>query len=130
MPGQGLASGRDRARLRERELAERARVERVLARGPREGERRKTDRDEPARATDLRSDADLASSVATRVGCSCRVCGGREIVEDEVFDRGAWRVARCLRCEHRSMERIAVRFKPAVRRPVVQAGLERRANGA
>ena len=59
----GLSSARDRARLREREQAERARVERVLARGPRGLERRRRERDEAA---------------------VCRICGGHEVAQDEV----------------------------------------------
>ena len=95
----GLSSARDRARLREREQAERARVERVLARGPRELERRRRDRCESP---------------------ACRVCGGHEVVQDEVSDRGVQRLARCLRCEARWTERGSQAF----------AAVLRRANGA
>jgi hypothetical protein len=111
--GRGLASARDRARLRERERAERARVERVLARGPREVEARPLVKRGPRDA-----------------GCVCRACGASEVCEDEVFERGPWRVGRCLRCDHRWMERVAPGFRPAVRRPVRAAGVELCANGA
>ncbi len=101
-PRDGLSSARDRARLRERESAERARVERVLARGPREAERRRTDRD----------------SVP---GSACGVCGGSEVVEDEVGEGArlgqGLRLARCRRCDHRWTERLALRFVPRFRRP-------------
>ncbi len=113
----GLSSARDRARLREREQAERARVERVLARGPRGLERRRRERGEAA---------------------VCRVCGGHEVVQDEVSERGVFRLARCLRCEHRWTERGSDGFAPAVRRTLHRAdntaanGTERprHANGA
>ena len=97
----GLSSARDRARLREREQAERARVERVLARGPRGLERRRRERDEAA---------------------VCRICGGHEVAQDEVRERGVFRLARCLRCEHRWTERGFDGFATAER--------PRRANGA
>jgi hypothetical protein len=92
----GLASARDRARLRERERAERARVERVLARGPREVE--------PRRASAGR----------------CRVCGGPDVVVDEVSDgtssRMSWRLVQCLRCDDRAVLSGAPVFQPRVRR--------------
>lgn len=112
----GLSSARDRARLREREAAERARVERVLARGPRDAERRRTDRDsEPASA--------------------CGVCGGSEVVEDEVGEGlrlgQGLRLAWCRRCDHRWTERLSLRFVPRFRRPQGRdAEAPRRANGA
>ena len=93
----GLASARDRARWRERAAAERARVERALARGPRTVERRRAER--PA----------------------CAVCGGSEILEDEVFEGGILRLGHCRRCDHRWTERLSPRFVPRVRRPDVRA---------
>ena len=80
---------------------ERARVERVLARGPRGLERRRRERDEAA---------------------VCRICGGHEVAQDEVRERGVFRLARCLRCEHRWTERGFDGFATAAR--------PRRANGA
>jgi hypothetical protein len=122
----GLSSARDRARLREREAAERVRVERVLARGPRYAERRRADRDS----------APATGSVPTS---ACGVCGSGEVLEDEVgegFRLGqGLRLAWCRRCDHRWTERLAVRFVPRFRRP--SSGREgrdaepvRRANGA
>jgi hypothetical protein len=85
----GLSSARDRARLREREAAERARVEQVLARGPigRELE------DEGA----VRSRRQAVAPCAP--ACICQVCGGSDIAVDVVRDRGTWRLARCARCD-------------------------------
>ncbi len=101
----GLSSARDRARLRERQAAERARVERVLARGPREVERRR----------------------GARASCACAVCGGDEILEDEVFEGGGFRLGWCRRCDHRWTERLSPRFVPRVRRPAERAPADRRA---
>lgn len=96
----GLASARDRARLRERQLAERARVERVLARGPREADAKVAGRGAGARR--------------------CRVCGGPDVVVDEVSDvsrdRSGWRLVRCLRCDDRAILPGAPVFAPRVRR--------------
>lgn len=125
--GRGLASARDRARLRERERAERARVERVLARGPREGGVRALAKKGATSAAGA-AQADAGSAIGARR--LCRACGATEVCEDEVFERGPWRLGRCLRCDHRWMERVAAGFRPAVRRPVRAVGVERCANGA
>jgi hypothetical protein len=125
----GLASARDRVRLREREAAERVRVERVLARGPRDVERRRADRD---------SASGPASISASACGV-CGVCGSGDVFEDEVGEGlrlgQGLRLAWCRRCDHRWTERLAVRFVPRFRRPsdgreVRDAGPVRRANGA
>ena len=125
----GLSSARDRARLREREVAERGRVERVLARGPRDVERRRADRDP----------ASHAASISTSSTSVCGVCGSGEVFEDEVgegFRLGpGLRLAWCRRCDHRWTERLAIRFVPRFRRPfsgreVRDVGPVRRANGA
>ena len=106
--GGGLSSARDRARLREREAAERERVERVLARGPREVERRRADRGEREAAS----------------ACACRVCGGSEVVEDEVAEGrgegGGLRLAWCRRCDYRWTERLSNPFVPRFRRPAAR----------
>jgi hypothetical protein len=107
----GLSSARDRARLREREAAERARVESVLARGPREAEPRRG-----ARAQ--------AHAHASR---ACAVCGGDQILEDEVFEGGGFRLGWCRRCDHRWTERLSPRFVPRVRRPSDRTPAERQA---
>lgn len=110
-----LASARDRARLREREEAERARVERVLARGPREVERRRSERN-------------------AAPGLACRVCGGAQVCVDEVGEGPGvgLRLARCQRCDFRWTERLSIRFVPRFRRPEIRDGAQpgQRANGA
>jgi len=75
----GLSSARDRARLAERERAERARVERVLARGPRAVERRS----------------------GGRGAARCGLCAGDRILEDEIAGDRTRTFVRCLRCDHR-----------------------------
>lgn len=121
----GLSSARDRARLREREQAERARVERVLARGPRDLERRRRDREVAVAVAAARP-----AAPGFRAALCCRVCGGHEVVQDEVSDRGVFRLAQCLRCEHRWTERGAERFEPVFRRTLQGKQGARRANGA
>jgi len=110
-----LASARDRARLRQREEAERARVERVLARGPREVERRGSERD-------------------VAPGVACRVCGEAQICVDDVGEGPGQglRLARCRRCDFRWTERVTIRFVPRFRRTEVRGAEQpgRRANGA
>jgi DNA-directed RNA polymerase subunit M/transcription elongation factor TFIIS len=133
----GLSSARDRARLREREQAERARVEKVLARGPRDLERRRREREDAAAGPDAISVTRPATS-GSRAAVCCRVCGGHEVVQDEVNDRGVFRLAHCLRCEHRWTERGREGFEPVFRRTLQRArraSLEekagaRHANGA
>jgi len=121
-----LASARDRARLRERESAERARVEQVLARGPLGPQVRD---EEPSRARPA-SRARVAPRAAAP--CVCRLCGGGDVALDFVFDRGTWQLARCGRCDFIWTERAAARpaeareaaigrsaerFAPRTRRP-------------
>jgi hypothetical protein len=92
-------------------------------------ERRRSDRaeDRPSgRATSeprRLAKAVVASSAAT----CCRVCGGCDVREDQVMDRGFWRLAHCGRCDHRWTERVGDAFSPLVRRAPAMA---RRAGGA
>lgn len=135
----GLSSARDRARLREREAAERARVERVLARGPREVERRRGERsgDRPSAPSGPGQGSERKTTRGAAASLACAVCGGREILEDEVFESGVFRLGWCRRCDHRWTERLSPRFVPRVRRPADRAPAdgraamdERRAGGA
>lgn len=130
----GLASARDRARLRERQAAERARVERVLARGPRE-----TASSARAVAREAgRADADRERAAASLVPAevspdraTCRVCRGRDVSVDQVVEWGLWRLAQCRRCDHRWTERAAEPFAPRLRRPGRHdRGAAQRAGGA
>ncbi|MFO0691032.1 MAG: hypothetical protein U0900_20205 [Myxococcota bacterium] len=98
----GLSSARDRARLREREQAERARVEQVLARGPMGPER---EHSAPPRACARARRARVAAPAVA--ACVCRVCGGDDIALDFVRDRGTWRLARCGRCDFMWTDRCA-----------------------
>jgi hypothetical protein len=95
--GGGLASARDRRRLRELNAAERARVEKMLASAPVPLDPDPRDR-EPLRE---RGFAALRSVPPPR----CPVCGGSDLHFDEVMHAGALRLAQCARCEHRWTER-------------------------
>lgn len=110
----GLSSERDRERLRARQMAERARVERVLARGPREVERRREALRVDRPAAESRAEQGRARRAARRPGADagCAVCGGSEIHEDEVFEGGFIRLGWCRRCDHRWTERLSPRLSP------------------
>jgi hypothetical protein len=100
--GESLTSARDRKRLHERNLAERARVEGMLANvaAPieRRNHRREWVKEEPAflaRQTWLRQVEPLG----------CPVCGDDRIVTDEVMHGGTLRMSECLHCDHRWTDR-------------------------
>ncbi|MAG33311.1 MAG: hypothetical protein CL908_20740 [Deltaproteobacteria bacterium] len=101
--GRGLASARDRQSVRERKVAERERVERMLASVPAIDERRARDR-----AT---APSGVAQTAASRRFLravqppSCPICRGTELVSDEVMQGGTLRLAECLHCAHRWTER-------------------------
>lgn len=132
-----LASARDRARLRERQAAERARVEEALARGPRGPVGAPEPRERHARDAEalerprVRPSRFVSRAPASAV-CVCRLCGGSEVALDAVFERGTWQLARCRRCDFMWTERGArpgdahggeafgrrfERFAPRTRRP-------------
>lgn len=130
----GLGSARDRERLRERVLAERARVEQVLARGPREVPRRRASREAPRPLEGPVGSANASMQNAVRFPAGagakrgCGLCGGSDIFEDKVEDEvGGGRedvllLGRCRRCDHRWTHRMAARFVPRVRRPEPRSG--------
>lgn len=91
--GESLASLRDRARLRERDAAERARVEGMLASVPVPVERR-------AQTRNVAS-THLDSRLRSLKSPSCPVCGDGRIVTDEVMHGGRLQMSECLHCEHR-----------------------------
>ncbi len=102
--GESLASPRDRDRLRERNAAERARVEGILANSPVALERRARPRNEsPAPVEPLRLRA-----VSTPTACP--VCGDGRVVTDEVMHSGTLRMSECLHCEHRWTHRPRARW--------------------
>jgi hypothetical protein len=111
--GESLASARDRERLRERNAAERARVEKMFARAPIDlgrRARRRPRRSESASPVRLRS---LAST-------DCPVCGDGRVASDEVRHQGPLQLLECLHCEHRWTERPRARRAesgPSVVRP-------------
>ena len=102
-----MASARDRQRLREKQAAERGRVERMLANVPLQGD------PEPAvrRSVGPRASRAFSPPGLRVVGPAvCPVCGDSRIVSDEVVHLGTLRLSECLRCEHRWTERPLRRF--------------------
>jgi len=93
-----LGSARDRQHLRERNAAERIRVERMLAESP---------GSVGARSTTLR----VVPPVAAR---GCPVCASTKVVSDEVAHSGrhagTLRLSECLHCDHRWTERTRGRW--------------------
>jgi len=119
--GHGLASARDRSRLREADLAERARVEKMLSTVAIPDDRRSDDRDSNAehetRGLDFESRAhhfpnpdpnpNQSTSLWPR---HCPVCGDARIVTDEVLHGGTLSMSECLHCDHRWTERPKARW--------------------
>ena len=108
--GEALASARDRQRLRERNTAERERVEGVIASAEVPVERRTHGRE--SRVLEYTPDSiQLGRGLGDRRGyghglramqpTGCPVCGDGRIVTDEVMHGGTLRVSECLHCEHR-----------------------------
>ena len=95
--GEQLTSARDRQRLREREAAERDRVERMLANTPVSPDRRRG----------LRAPGGAFKQAGLRIvePTTCPICGDARVVTDEVMHCGTLRLAECLQCEHRWTER-------------------------
>ena len=96
--GESLASPRDRQRLRERNRAERARVEGMLATEPIPVERRGQRRALSAAAQPFHDSS------------TCPVCGDGRVVMDEVIHVGTLKMSECLHCEHRWTERPGQRW--------------------
>ena len=117
--GHGLASARDRSRLREADLAERARVEKMFSTVASPDDRRSDDRDSNAehetRGLDFESrvhhfsnpDPNQSTSLWPR---HCPVCGDARIVTDEVLHGGTLSMSECLHCDHRWTERPKARW--------------------
>ncbi len=107
--GESLASARDRQRLREREAAERQRVERMLAKVPLSPD---WDPSNPEIVPHPSSKAfgQPGLRVVDAEPSACPVCGDTRIVADEVIHLGTLRLSECLRCEHRWTERPSRRF--------------------
>ena len=93
--GGPLSSPRDRQRLRERNAAERARVEEALAASPSPFDGRRLPR--------------TGSGAAVHVfpgAAGCPVCSSAQLASDEVFEAGGpLRLVECLHCDHRWTER-------------------------
>ncbi len=104
--GGALVSARDRRRVRERNAAERERVERALAEAPLEV----TPRPKvaaPAPTFDRVRQSAPAPAIGPLAGqVGCPVCGGAKLASDEVFVAGGTlRLVECLHCDHRFTSR-------------------------
>lgn len=103
--GAPLGSARDRQRLRDRNSAERTRVERMLANAPvptAEPEVRFGASFHPAAAPSTPESARILRAVPARV---CPVCTSSKVVSDEVVSGATMRLSECLHCDHRWTER-------------------------
>lgn len=100
--GEVLSSVRDRQRLRERNTAERERVEVMLASPAILAERRARRRESAAPEFAPRSPRFELRALQPS---GCPVCGDARIVTDEVMHGGTLRVSECLNCEHRWTQR-------------------------
>ena len=96
--GESLASSRDRQRLRERNMAERERVEGMIASVPVPVERRSHRRESLVREYDRHTPS---TELRTAEPVGCPVCGDSRIVTDEVMHGGTLRMSECLHCDHR-----------------------------
>jgi hypothetical protein len=107
--GESLASARDRLRLRERNQAERERVEGMLAGAAVPIERRAHSRE----SIDIgynRFPIGLPAGLRAVQPAGCPVCGDSRTVSDEVMHGGMLRVSECLHCEHRWTRRPKARW--------------------
>jgi hypothetical protein len=101
--GYALASARDRMRLRDRNGAERERLEKMLAATPLVDDRRTRTRNQDRNRTGNRI-VELGGHLS---GCAigrsrrCPVCGDSRVVTDEVIHAGTLSMSECLHCEHR-----------------------------
>jgi hypothetical protein len=100
--GEGLASARDRQRLRERKTAERDRVEGMIAGVEIPVERRAHGRE--SRVLEY-TPVSMQPGLRAMQPAGCPVCGDGRIVSDEVMHGGTLRVSECLHCEHRWTQR-------------------------
>lgn len=112
--GESLGSARDRQRLRERNAAERERVEEIVSSAAVPVERRAHRREsailEPRPdSTLVRPRAVVGPQAVVRLHAvqprHCPVCGDDKIVSDEVMHGGRLGVSECLHCEHRWTQR-------------------------
>jgi hypothetical protein len=112
--GHGLASTRDRERLRENHRAERARVEKMLATAPLSGDRRNSCRvsldryEEPTRSAVVPLGGPIGLG-SQHMAC-CPICGDDRIVTDEVIHAGTLSMSECLHCDHRWTRRLGARW--------------------
>ncbi len=117
--GTPLGSARDRQRLRDRNAAERVRVEQMLANtpvpqappvspDPRSGANLKlaSARSRTTAPGSIpRSTPNPAPMLHAIAGRGCPVCASSKVVSDEVFHGGTMRLSECLHCDHRWTQR-------------------------
>lgn len=117
-----LSSARDRQVARDRNAAERARVEEMFASAPLPSDRRRARWAAPTAAVEaVPSQARLRGLPAKPA--SCPVCESTSVTRDEVAKPGgSLRLAECLHCDHRWTE------KPARRFAALGSAMERRSS--
>ena len=110
--GGRLASARDRQHVRERNAAERARVEAMLAAAPIDAELRTPTSVSTSPEVALQpspSAPHLRALSGSPAGCP--VCASGKVVRDDVFEAGTrMRLSECLHCEHRWTTRPRARW--------------------
>lgn len=113
-----LASPRDRQAARDRNTAERARVEEMLASAPLPSDRRRARWTPPVTPTlDSPAETSRDGSKASRLRAlptmpaGCPVCESTKVTSDEVArPGGSLRLSECLHCDHRWTEKPVRRF--------------------
>jgi len=103
--GSQLGSARDRQRLRERNAAERVRVERMLAAAPTLNPISAATPASACSRTHAQTHAPSPTSLRAAFGRGCPVCASSKVVSDEVSCGGTMRLSECLHCDHRWTDR-------------------------
>ncbi len=126
--GGRLSSARDRQKVRERNAAERTRVEEMLGSALIDAERRMpTPPFSPSAPSSLEQSRSSASAFHVRALAStpagCPVCESGKVVRDDVFEAGTTlRLSECLNCEHRWTARPRARWSELGKRMTSRGG--------
>ena len=123
--GGRLSSARDRQKVRERNAAERTRVEEMLASAPIDAKPRMPF--SPSAPSSVEQSRSPSSAFHLRALSSspegCPVCESGKVVRDEVFEAGTTlRLSECLNCEHRWTARPRARWSELGQRMTSRGG--------